>query len=414
MTSTETRHPATDHSETSCTTSGGDITFPRAIGEADTKELSREGSPAAQAANIGTDPNMSSLPGSPADSADQESSGTHRSAVGRVTVPTVDQASHESQPAFVGGGSSSQRASSQSESNASAPAGAEAGTGQSSSGESNPTRGTLADPFLALAADILDDLEREKIANQNRLRQLTRSVEDSDGETRGFGLDESHPDVARLAALVELIEKAEHQAVLNLQRKMREHPLGPWVKQQKGLGEKQTARLLAAIGDPYWNTLHDRPRTVSELWAYCGFHVLHPGGLEASDNQDRVAAGVAPKRQRGQKSNWNESARKRAWLVANSVVKAGGPYRETYDATKDKYADAVHTSPCVRCGPAGKPAPEESPLSKAHIHARGLRAVSKSVLKDLWVESKRFHELPASGHVTCENHAAPAAGRTPT
>ena len=141
----------------------------------------------------------------------------------------------------------------------------------------------LADPLLALAADVLGDLEKVRIANENRLRQLTRSAEDSDGETRGFGLDEAHPDVARLAALVGMLGEAEHKATLNLQRVMRKHPLGPWLAAQKGIGEKQGARLLAAIGDPYIRpeiTREDgtvepsRPRMVSELWAYAGYHVI--------------------------------------------------------------------------------------------------------------------------------------------
>lgn len=255
-----------------------------------------------------------------------------------------------------------------------------------------PTVGALlADPFLALAADVLDDLEKVRVANENRLRQLTRSVADSDGQERGFGLDESHPDVARLAALVALLDEAEHKAELNLARLMRKHPLGPWVAAQKGIGDKQGARLLAAIGDPYWNDLHDRPRIVSELWAFCGFHVLHPGqGLR---DTHCASAGVAPRRQRGQRSNWSETARKRAWLVAVSCMKSpGSPYRALYDATRAKYAEATHTAPCVRCGPAGKPAPEGSALSDGHKHARALRAVAKEVLRDLWRESRRLHQ----------------------
>ena len=108
----------------------------------------------------------------------------------------------------------------------------------------------LADPLLALAADVLSDLEKVRIANENRFRQLTRGEEDSDGETRGFGLDEAHPDVARLGALVGMLTTAEHQATLNLGRLMRAHPLGPWMAARKGIGTKQGARLLAAMGDP--------------------------------------------------------------------------------------------------------------------------------------------------------------------
>jgi hypothetical protein len=211
--------------------------------------------------------------------------------------------------------------------------------------------------------------------------------------------------------MVATLEQLTKDATKHLEKVMRRHPLHPWVKAQKGLGDKQVARLLAAIGDPYWNTLYDRPRTVSELWAYCGYHVLpvsqlgcdahgvtagrdQAGGGDTSQRfseAQAIRAGVAPRRQRGQKSNWSETARKRTWLIATSIVKAGGPYRDVYDATKMKYAEATHHAACVRCGPAGKPAEAGSPLSKAHIHARGLRAISKAVLKGIWIEARRIH-----------------------
>jgi hypothetical protein len=286
------------------------------------------------------------------------------------------------------------------------------GGSAATSDSSMPTgRASLADPFLALAADVLDDTERTKIANENRLRQLTRSVADSDGEERGFGLDESHPDVANLAALVELLGQVEHQAVLQLQRKMRKHPLGPWIKAQKGVGDKQAARLLAVIGDPYWNDLHDRPRTVSELWAYSGLHVL-PASQAAADahilragrdsspaggdtgqcrsDLHRLSAGVAARRQKGQKANWSTLAKTRAYLISESMLRAGN--REVYDKRKAATEGRLHSSPCVRCGPKGKPALPGSPWSDGHRHADALRIQSKELLKGLWREAKRLHE----------------------
>ncbi|WP_202910288.1 hypothetical protein [Mycobacteroides abscessus] len=253
----------------------------------------------------------------------------------------------------------------------------------------------LADPLLGMAADVLDDLERVRIANENRLRAFITpaDVVDSDGVARGFGLTLDHPDMARLAALVDDLKAAEHRAILNLQRAMRKHPLGQWVKDAPGVGEKQAARLLAVVRDPFWNDLHGRPRTVSELWAYCGLHVLHPGSHTSCDTPPAAAAGVAPRRQRGQRSNWNEDARKRAWLIAASCVKqpAGTRYRQVYDETRVKYADAVHAAECIRCGPSGKPALAGSPLSLGHQHARALRAIAKAVLKDLWRVSAELH-----------------------
>lgn len=235
----------------------------------------------------------------------------------------------------------------------------------------------LRDPVLGVLADVLDDLEAVKIANANRVATLTRVGADSDGVQRGHGLTLDNPEVAALVASVEMLTKAEHDAILNLQRAMRKHPLGPFVKATKGLGEKQAARLIASIGDPYWNDLHNRPRTVSELWAYCG---LDPRN------------GVARKRAKGERANWSADGKKRAWLIASKMVMvSGSAYRPLYDATKAHYADAVHNADCVRCGPAGKPALAGSPISDGHRHARALRAVSKELLKDLWIQSREIH-----------------------
>lgn len=255
----------------------------------------------------------------------------------------------------------------------------EAGEGQSGSAKARTkpilASPDLADPLLALAADVLDDLERVRIANENRLRQLTRTESDKDGAERGFGLTLDHPDVARLAALVELLKDAEKKASANLKFRVKRHPLGKWIAATKGVGEQQAARLLATIGDPYWNDLHERPRLVSELWSYAGF----------GDAARQV-------RQRGVKANWSDDAKKRAWLIASKIVMIGGPYRVVYDEAREKYAEATHTAVCKRCGPSGKPAQPGSPLSDGHKHARALRIVAKSVLRDMWREAKRIHE----------------------
>lgn len=246
----------------------------------------------------------------------------------------------------------------------------------------------LRDPTLALAADVVDDLERVKIANQNRLRTLTAQDE------YGHGMSVDHPDVKRLAALVKALEDAEHQATLNLARVMRHHPLGEWVKASKGVGEKQAARLLAAIGDPYWNDLHGRPRRLRELYAFCGMNVVGTSAHSSGDSQSWTGAGAAPTKQRGERVTWNPDARMRLWLIASKTVMVGhgGPYRAIYDDGRLKYADAVHAEECKRCGPKGKPAQIGSPLSAAHQHARAIRLIAKAILRDLWTAAKNIHE----------------------
>ena len=133
----------------------------------------------------------------------------------------------------------------------------------------NPSspRPSLFYPTLYTLAQYLDDVEGLRKAQANRLRILTTSEPDEDGVVRGFGYDETHPVVAVIGAQLAQLEGIEHQAVLELQRVMRKHPLNAWRKTAKGVGEKQLARLLAAVGDPYIRGDNGQPRTVSQLWA---------------------------------------------------------------------------------------------------------------------------------------------------
>ena len=283
-----------------------------------------------------------------------------------------------------------------------------------------PLSSSLLDPTLALAADILDDLERTKLANENRLRQLTRSEADADGEERGFGLDASHPDVARLSALVQMLADAEHQATLDLQRAMRRHPLGPWVKAQKGIGDKQAARLLAKIGDPAVNATTGQFRTVSALWAYCGLHVISPTGHMTADahcadagggsnsaggdhsqpaaDAQSICVGVAARRQKGIKANWSQDAKMRAWLIVASCIKQLDP-RCKRDGVAE-HAEGCGCSPYrivvdERRQHTAVTHPEWTP---GHSLNDGMRIASKRLLRDLWREARRIHaeELAAA------------------
>lgn len=261
-----------------------------------------------------------------------------------------------------------------------------------------------ADALLLIASDVLDDLECTRIASENRLRSLTAPFDGKGGQ----GLPAEAPEVRQIALVVESLKVLEHEAELNLKRNLRKHPLGPWVKRTIGVGERQGGRLIAAIGNPA------ERRTVSQLWAYCGFHVLHPGhstldaqcsaarvdsspgggdaGQPAYEAQ-RTLAGVAPSRRKGQQANWSPTAKKRAHLVAVACMKkTASPYRPVYDAGREKYAESVHHHPCPQCGPAGKPAQPGSPLSAGHQHARALRLVAKEILKDLWIEARQLHQ----------------------
>lgn len=242
-----------------------------------------------------------------------------------------------------------------------------------------PSQEPLDDPFLAFAAAMLADLEAVRIAQANRLGDLTRSGPDADGIVRGLGLDTRDPDVARVTAIVDIIGNAERQAILHLQRTMRRHPLGPWIKAQKGVGDKQAARLLAVIGDPYINASTGQPRTVSALWAYCGHGDPARRKRKGMTQADLFALG-------------NPEAKKRVWAIAASCLKAQGPYADVYYARKEATEGREHAGECVRCGPSGHPAQPGSPWSDAHRHADALRVLGKTFLRDLWTEARRLHQ----------------------
>jgi len=297
---------------------------------------------------------------------------------------------------------------------------------------------TLLDPALCLAADVLDDLERVRTANENRVRQLTRTAADADGEERGFGLDPGHRDVVRLAEIVDNLKRLEHEATLELQRRLRKHPLGAWVKATKGVGEKQGARLLAAIGDPYINSATGQPRTVSALWAYSGLHVL-PGGQTANDAQSRTAAGgqrrdtdhgdrddqrtrvgVAAKRRKGERANWSGKAKMRAYLIAESCMKqihqdcrdghhisdaqaAGAVPAQTPQTEGGHPANAPQGDPAASvcgCSPyrvvydarRAHTATTHPEWTDGHSHNDALRVASKAILRDLWRAARDWHK----------------------
>ena len=218
----------------------------------------------------------------------------------------------------------------------------------------------LDDPALSSTAWALHDVEKVRIAMENRVRQLTRAEVDEDGVLRGAGLTEDHPQVASLTSIAESLADLEKEATKNLQKAMKSHLLGPFVKQAKGVGEKQAARLLAAIGDPYWNVADNRPRSVSELWAYCGMNVV---------------TGEGARRRKRVKSNWSAEGKMRAYLIATSIVKSPtSEYRKVYD---ERRAHTAVTRPDWTAG---------------HSHNDALRVVAKAVLKDLWRAARDLHE----------------------
>jgi len=255
---------------------------------------------------------------------------------------------------------------------------------------------------VQLAAEVLDDLERVRMANGARYGALTGFTpagkpwrDDKDGDTRTAGMSPDHPDARRFLGIFEGLGALEKEAVKGLEKAMAAHPLGPWVKAQKGLGLKQAGRLLAALGDPYWRpTLialdenevevsrrEQGPRTVSALWAYAGEHVID---------------GAAARRRKGVRSNWSTNAKTRAWLCAESCVKQ--LVKPCAVITVDDVTGGQHVEECA-CSPfrvvydlrrtyTTRNRPD---WTEAHRHVDAMRITAKEILKCLWREARRLH-----------------------
>lgn len=254
----------------------------------------------------------------------------------------------------------------------------------------------MSDMILNTLAATLDDIEGMRKATANRLRILTASEPDADGVVRGMGLGEGHYSVMALRQTLEDLEYIEKHTVKDLQTAMKRHPLSEWVKSQRGVGEKTAARLLAAVGDPYWideaefeddegNVVYRpaRTRTVSELWAYAGLHVDRPSNS-------------AVRRKKGVQSNWKTEIKTRAYLIAEACVKTG-VRKDLEDDTKRVATTKYGRVYLDRRAHTGQTHPE---WTLGHSHNDAMRIVSKELLKDMWVASKALRTNDTEGEPT--------------
>lgn len=247
----------------------------------------------------------------------------------------------------------------------------------------------LVDTTLAILANRVADLEEFRKACGNRLFSLTNLTPGKDGKMRGYGLAPGNPVVVQQDFIITQVKALEDQAVKELERHLKKSPLGPWVLRQKGLGYKTIARLLAATGDPYWNSLHNRPRMVSELRTYCGYgdpvDQRSRKGQQHNHSAEAKMRGfncVKPIKQVIQKPCYSLKNENKEHIGAVHVEGCTcSPYRVLYDETKARYVGSLH--------------PETGePRTPGHLDQIALRRVTKELLKNLWHEAKRLHELP--------------------
>lgn len=190
---------------------------------------------------------------------------------------------------------------------------------------------------------------------------------------------------------IKAMEAVFSDAKKNIEKKIvkewKKHPLYDWSSQVKGLGDHSIAYLVAKLGG---DVLTARPvyfqgkgddrvridmepfqRTVSQLWAYCGYGDPERKRRRGASQDECMNAG-------------NPKLKARLYLIAGSFLKAGNErYRAIYDQAKAKYLED------------GKP--------KGHAHNCALRKVKKEFLKDLWL---------AAHHLGFETQYTDVSGRS--
>lgn len=273
----------------------------------------------------------------------------------------------------------------------------------------------LAELHAALgnSARQYEDLQRLRVASGNRVDAMRR-----DGVPEVFIL----PVIEAMAR----IEEGEKALDTQMSRLMRQHPMGQWITQTKGLSHRHFAALFGATGPL------DAFSTVSKLWKYVGMS---------------VDQGSAPRRRKGERAMWSPRGRVICHLIGEAIVKTGEVIARCGEYTTHSWSEEV----CQRCGvvrgsaeakqgevldvskyraaynrkreeyftrsrlgPSNCPMGQEHRTSEkegkgvlqcvkldeetgretsAHLHAAAMRYAVKELLKDAWCEWRRV--IPA-------------------
>lgn len=250
-----------------------------------------------------------------------------------------------------------------------------------------PVGGSLLDGYnglLLILSASLDDMEGARIATGNRLFAF---------EEKGM---KGTPEAERLRRTVKTLLALEEEATKDLERAMKNHPYAPWVASAKGIGLKQAARLLAALGNvaarPNLGKLrqyaghgdpkrsHVRKENVRiEMDVEGGEHVYLPFSPTAKMRTRMVAKSCIVQRckpcaarARAEKLRIQSETGKALndiklpWTAPASdcTCAQSHPYRHVYDRERMKWADRD--------------------TSDGHKDNHALRVVGKKILKGLW------------------------------
>jgi hypothetical protein len=271
-------------------------------------------------------------------------------------------------------------------------------------------------------AEMYEDHQKTRIAQENRIRALEEKPED-DPRIKQLQTIESGStqivDGRKLKSLRGILIEEYRRVV----------PAGiiEWQKENSGIGEHTLARLLGHLGHPrfaqpkYWEenpelevgefgdeenpkkVLQDGEpfeRTIGQLWQYCGHGRAER--YRKGMTQDEAMQLGRPR------------CKMITYLLAKGIIMAQivktddnggrealGELGEFYLAEKLRYHDRTHSGPCsggyvstpqgkalfAKCktGVDGSYAIEGDPYTDGHVNAIVMRHLGKEILRDLWI-----------------------------
>jgi len=149
------------------------------------------------------------------------------------------------------------------------------------------------------------------------------------------------------------------------------HPIQTeYLSHIKGIGILTSARLICYLGDG------SKFDTISKLWAYSGY---------------KVENGIAQKRKKGVKSNWNNKVKTLTYLLVDGFIKHRTKYREIYDNEKARLL-SMHPEKVVETEKWD--GIHKTRWNPGHLHAMAMRKTAKIFLANYWLFVRTLNKLP--------------------
>jgi len=204
---------------------------------------------------------------------------------------------------------------------------------------------------------------------------------------KALSLERSHKGPMRIFVLVEPVWKE-------------------YLSHIPGIGEVLASNLIAKFANC------ERYERVSSLWRHCGLHLICPECVE--EIEDKIlpvpaningkcpkcgSQGVAPKRKKGRRNDYNSRLKTFAWNIADSLIKQKSPvyYDKIYLKEKECQINRRFKRGELQ-GNYGKPYKKsDTTLKLFHAHNRAWRKMVKIFLQHYWVASRTLAGLSLTG-----------------